>query len=266
MFPEIHAGLAIAAAILGLVFGSFATALAYRIPSGQPWAFKAKKTEGVPRSACTNCGVTLKARNLIPLLSWLAQKGRCSACGKPISWTYPATELACACACYGLFLSWGSSVPTLPVLMTVPFLAALIVIDFRYFMLPDILNILLAALWLVFIVILAISEGRWEAVSPVFLSGVSGAALFGFLSWSIGAVMKKILHREALGFGDVKFFAVAGLWLGTGALPFFLILSGFFGVILGGIYRLVTKEAYFPFGPALIVAFYVLLLAKGAAQ
>jgi prepilin signal peptidase PulO-like enzyme (type II secretory pathway) len=81
--------------ILGACLGSFASALLYRIPRGQPWAW----TRGLDgrcapaRSMCPPCGRVLSARELIPIVSWAMQRGRC-ACGKTkVSWIYPALEV-----------------------------------------------------------------------------------------------------------------------------------------------------------------------------
>ncbi len=264
MLLSANAVFAIAAAVLGLLLGSFATALAHRIPAGIPWAFRRNGAERMPRSACPHCGRGLTIRDLVPVISWLVQKGRCRSCRTAIGWAYPAIELACALACCGLSLAWGPAWPTLPVLMTVPFLAALFIIDLRHFILPDILNGLLAALWLPFVLLQSVEAGG--TLWPGSLAdGAAGAVVFAGVAWGLGRIMKKILRRDALGMGDVKFFAVAGLWLGMAFFPAFLIVSGFLGVVLGVVYQLVTKGVYFPFGPALIGAFYILLTVKGAA-
>jgi len=67
-----------------------------------------------------------------------------------------------------------------------------------------------------------------------------------------------------LGLGDVKFFAVAGLWLGWEALPDFCVVSGLTGLVLGIIWKKITGQPSFPFGPALIFSFYLLFLMGGS--
>lgn len=76
------------AVVLGAVFGSFATAAAWRLPRGEPLV--------VARSRCPRCGTTLQARDLVPVVSWLLLRGRCRACGAGIGWRYPVAELATA--------------------------------------------------------------------------------------------------------------------------------------------------------------------------
>ncbi len=91
---------------------------------------------------------------------------------------------------------------------------------------------------------------------------VGGAALFGLFSYLLRYVFARILKREPMGLGDVKFFTVVGLWLGPNltTLSLFLILSGLFGVVFSLIWRKKTGQEVFPFGPALVASFVVLLI------
>ncbi|NNJ47471.1 MAG: prepilin peptidase, partial [Acidimicrobiia bacterium] len=79
---------AIFAAVLGLVFGSFINVVAYRVPAGQSVVS--------PPSACPSCGHPIRHRDNIPVLSWLLLRGRCRDCGEPISSRYPIVEAATA--------------------------------------------------------------------------------------------------------------------------------------------------------------------------
>ncbi len=142
----------------------------------------------------------------------------------------------------------------------VPFLAALFVIDMDHMILPDHLTLACAALGAGFIGLLAFESG-WQAVFMNHILG--GAVFFALFAWAMGAVMKLALKKEALGFGDVKFFGMAGLWLGVASLPLFLISAGVMGLLWGLAWGVFKKERLFPFGPALILAFYLCLLAQG---
>jgi prepilin signal peptidase PulO-like enzyme (type II secretory pathway) len=256
--------------LFGLMLGSFATALIHRIPADIPWSFPRpgkKAGEGaatglrsMPRSACPQCGATLGVFDLIPLFSWIFLGGKCRACHAPIGWVYPAVELATALGCVGLFFGWGLSALSLLAMLAVPFLVALTVIDFRHLILPNTLNALLAGLWAVFIAAAFMTGADPAGVVHYLFMGLTGGFCYGLLSFLLGLLVKIWLKKEALGLGDVKFFAVAGLWLGLPLLPAFLMAAGILGVIMGSVYRIVIKEAYFPFGPALIAAFYLLLL------
>jgi leader peptidase (prepilin peptidase)/N-methyltransferase len=250
---------------IGLIFGSFATALIHRVPAGISWSYSRRgrkdgREPAVARSACPHCNTTLQVLDLVPVFSWLFLGGKCRYCKAPISIKYPATEVATALACIGVFTGCGFTPQSLVIMLAMPFLIALAVIDLKLFLLPDSLNAALGLLWPVYLMA-GILEGRsWPASGLLVLNGMGSACLYTALSFGLGWIMKKVLKKEALGFGDVKFFAVAGLWLGIAWLPYFLILAGILGVILGIGYRIVIKSAYFPFGPALIASFYILLV------
>ena len=218
----------------------------------------------MPRSACPHCGYALQAIDLIPILSWLCLRGRCRNCKVPISFLYPLIEAITALACVGLYWVYGLNASALLIMMTAPFLIALVVIDFEHYILPDSLNVILASLWFCVLIVkmlagaISYSDAGWACVY-----GSSSAFIYAFIAWLTGQTMKLILKKEALGFGDVKFFAVAGLWLGVPYLSYFLMLAGICGIVIGLVYRLVFKNQYFPFGPALIVSYYCLLITKG---
>lgn len=252
MLPDVLQMIFVAAA--GLIGGSFASALSWRIPRGEPWAGRA-------RSRCTACATTLTLRDLIPFFSWLFLRGRCRHCHAPVAWIYPLIELAGMVAALGLWATWGWDVPLLFLLAAVPFLLAHIVVDARMMILPDVLNIILAAIFLVFVI--------YQSFNPDFslhllMSGLAAGLFYPSLMAGVGGLMKALLHKDALGWGDVKFFAVAGLGLGFAGLPAFLMLSGVCGVATALFWRWRFKEDVFPFGPAIIIAFYIGLLARGA--
>lgn len=250
---------------IGLVLGSFATALAYRIPAGVSWSFQDFSGKGLKasRSACPHCHRVLGVLDLIPLFSWIFIGGRCRSCKAAIGYIYPLTEVIAAMGCIGIFLAYGMNVPSLLMMAAVPFLTAHAVIDFKHFQLPDSLNVIIA---LIGCGLLLAGYCPWReevSLADRASSSVLGLAGFGFFAWCLGKGMSRLLHKDTLGLGDVKFFMVAGLWLGISALPLFLILSGILGVIVGFIYRILTNGFYFPFGPALILAFYTILIAAG---
>lgn len=225
--------------ILGLALGSFATALAARTEKGRGWSVL------TGRSACPACGTTLRARDLAPLASWLLARGRCRHCGARVSAAYPATELACgagACAIYALH---GPSLEAAFLMAALPLLAALALVDLRAYLLPDALTLPLGLLGI--------------AHSPD-AEHLAAAALYAALPWAVGWAMSRVLKRDALGLGDVKFCAAAGAWLGLSTLPAFFVGAGVAGLALGLAWRAAGRGEAFPFGPALIAATAVLLL------
>lgn len=251
----------IAVIFTGLVFGSFATAVSWRVSRGVSWISQGKAPA---RSACPSCGTALSFPDLVPLFSWIFLKGRCRHCGTKISPIYPLTEITVTLACLGIYWSNGFTVPAFIMMAAVPFLAALMVIDLKSFLLPDQLVLSLGVLALLWLLSQGIFGGGFNMDFLKYAAGrLAAGIIYAMLAWGTGLALSALLKKEALGFGDVKFFGVSGLWLGLGFLPGFLMLSGIFGVVLGIIWQRVKKQQIFPFGPALIVALYCGFLATG---
>lgn len=231
--------------------GSFASVLVWRTPRDLPW--------GVEWSECTSCHTRLRVIDLVPLLSWLFLRGKCRHCGTKISALYFFIELITMFACLGVYYIWGLQVTSFILLALVPFLIAMIFIDMEHFILPNQLVLISGCLGAVFLL--------WQVYDAdfnfSFMPYIWGAIIYGALAAILSIGMEKILKKPALGWGDVKFFIVAGLWLGVGYLSFFLLLSGIIGVMWGIIHRLGTGNAVFPFGPALIIALYIGVLLRG---
>ncbi len=248
---------------IGAMLGSFASAITYRIPRHIPWFVSARIVDGASGrwSHCPSCKTRLTAIDLIPVISWIKQKGRCRHCSAAIPPDYPLIE---GCSIFLALLVYGAmgvSLASAPYYLLIPFLIALVVIDLRTYLLPNQLVAIIGGLGLVRLV-LHVTLGL-EGVDFIGFQIVSGL-IYGGCAWLLGAAMSRYLGREALGFGDVKFFAVAGLWLGIDQFPQFLMISGLFGIGLAVIWKKVTGSEIFPFGPALIASFFLLLLFSGS--
>jgi len=243
----------------GFVFGSFASAITYRVPRNLPWATKGKSEHGL-RSACPSCKTLLTPFDLVPIISWLFSKGQCRHCGKPISRTYLICEILTLLGCVGIYAVYGLTWFSLPFLLMIPFLVALMMIDFEHMILP---NQLVGILFLFGVIVLSMRYVMSSELS-IIIPYLVGAVIYALFSWGLGLLMTKILKKDALGFGDVKFFAAAGVWLGIPVLGQFCIGAGVLGVLIGGIYQKLTKQPVFPFGPALILSFYSVLLLQGS--
>ena len=119
-------------AVLGLCLGSFATALAYRLPRRLPFAWtcgQGGRFEAV-RSMCPPCGRTLTARELVPVLSWVFQRGRCG-CGRTrIPVFYPAVEVGVMGAALGIFAVFGPGLVSVVLWMVLPFFIGVIIWGF----------------------------------------------------------------------------------------------------------------------------------------
>ena len=180
--------------------GSFLGVLIERLPAGRPVL--------LGRSACDHCGRMLAVRDLVPLVSYLARRGRC-ACGEArLSAFYPAIELAAlgvamsAVAVLSGWLLWAS-------LGLGWALLALAAIDLRHLVLPDILCLPLIPAGLAI---------AW-ALDPALLPDHALGAILGFAAFvAIAFVYRRLRGREGLGMGDAKLLAAAGAWLGWRAL------------------------------------------------
>ncbi len=217
---------------------------------------------GAVRSACPRCKTCLGFYDLVPFFSWALFRGRCRHCKNPVSIRYPLIEVLSMCTCLGVYVTLGLSVESLFLIFAVPFLIALVVIDLERMILPDILVFIVMIIGVFRLFYFSVS-GVFNSAGELFLPYVMGAFVYCAFSWVLSLLMGWFLKKEAMGFGDVKFFFVAGLWLGLGFLPYFLILSGVVAILFALFWRLIFKTEIFPFGPALILSFYMILLFQG---
>lgn len=165
--------------------------------------------------------------------------------------------------CLGIFYAWGLTVPALIVMATTPFLTALIVIDMDHMILPNQLVLIVGGLAVVFLAYMGFFGGFAPGYGRQIVAHIAGMAAFVAVAWLARWGVGKWLKKEAMGLGDVKFFAVSGLWLGVAYLPFFLLCSGLAGVFWGIFSRIVLKNPIFPFGPSLILSLYIGLILLG---
>jgi leader peptidase (prepilin peptidase)/N-methyltransferase len=233
------------AGVFGLILGSAVTAIAWRVPRGVSWS------RG--RSACPSCGTSLDALDLVPVLSFLAARGRCRHCGAKVSWRYPLTELWCGAWAVLVYRLVGPTWLFPPLLLWGALLVALFWIDLDEQLLPDVLTFpgtligVAAALQLV--------HGALHALLGVLV----GSGLLWLLAW-IWIRFRKI---EGLGGGDIKLAAMFGVVLGWKLTILALFLAAFAGSIWGGV--LITRgrgtgQTALPFGVLLAPAAMVALL------
>jgi leader peptidase (prepilin peptidase)/N-methyltransferase len=202
----------------------------------------------VPRSACPHCGHRIGALENIPLVSWLALRGRCAGCKAHIGVRYPIVE-----AFTGLvsgFVGWhfGFSLAALGGLVFAWALIAAAVIDLDTQLLPDDITLPLAWAGLLF--------NLWGTFTPLE-SAVIGAVA-GYLSlWSVYWVFKFATGKEGMGFGDFKLLAAIGAFLGWKMLPAVILLSSLVGAAVGILLIVLARHGRnvpIPFGPYLAAA------------
>ena len=227
---------------VGACFGSFITAASWRLPRGEDIIVK--------KSHCPKCLKPLQAIDLIPVLSWILARGNCRYCTAKISFRYPLTEILTATAFWGLYLKYGLTSDFL--ILTLLFVALLIMViaDFETYVMPDSTTITAGLLAITYH--FSRHDGYLNLILGALICILVALILkFGFL-W--------VMKRDALGWGDIKFLPVVGLWIGFNNLPVFFILSGIFGIMIGIYWRLVYKNAEYPFGPALAAALLMIII------
>jgi leader peptidase (prepilin peptidase)/N-methyltransferase len=227
--------------VFGLVIGSFLNVVIARVPEGRSvWR---------PRSACPGCGTLIRWHDNIPVLSFVALRGRCRACGMVIPWRYPLVEVVTAAA-FGLaYVHFGS---TLDFAVAAALLAALIAItaiDLRHQIIPDVITLPGIATGLA--ASLVTSRVGW-------LDSLIGIAVGGGIF-----VVIILASGGGMGGGDMKLGAMLGAFLGwkLGLLALLLgvLAGGAVAVCLLLLGRKGRKEAI-PFGPYLALGGAVSLL------
>ncbi|MEO1420325.1 MAG: prepilin peptidase, partial [Pseudomonadota bacterium] len=228
------------AGVFGLVVGSFLNVVIYRLPImlEREWARDLAglaESRGVsiaqadddrvfnlatPGSACPKCGRAIKALENIPLVSWLALRGRCPGCGTAISIRYPLVELLTGVATALVAWRMGPGWEALAGIVLTWYLIPLAAIDIDQQLLPDILT--LPLLWIGLTLSLFYpTEYQTLFVSPT--DAIIGA-LAGYLSlWSIYQGFRILTGKEGMGYGDFKLLAALGAWLGWQSLPLLVL-------------------------------------------
>ncbi|WP_213875333.1 A24 family peptidase [Pseudomonas sp. dw_358] len=260
---------AVCALILGLLVGSFLNVVIHRLPKmlEREWQAQARdilklpeEPKGpvynllLPHSACPHCGHKIRAWENLPIISYLALRGRCAGCQAPISKRYPLVELASGLITafiawhfgFGwqagafMLLSWG--------------LLAMSLIDADHQILPDVL--VLPLLWLGLIL-------NSQALNTSLPDALWGAVA-GYMSlWLVYWLFKLVTGKEGMGHGDFKLLAMIGAWGGWQVLPLTILLSSLVGAVLGVIMlrlRDAKTSTPIPFGPYLAIAGWIALL------
>ena len=293
-----------ALALLGLVVGSFLNVVVHRLPlmlERQWWGdvaaqlgdadsfrrvFRAAAPERLalasstlekaiaalpplslarPASRCPSCGYKIKFWQNVPLVSWLALRGRCAGCGVAISPRYPLVELATA----ALFAALAWRIGPQPVLLLwcgmVAVLLALALIDWDTTVLPDALT--LPLVW-AGLVAAALGWLSGSAIGPggglSLLQSLWGAAA-GYLSlWLVYWFFKLATGKEGMGFGDFKLLAGLGAWLGWQAILPIVLMASVLGAIVGLVMKAtgsLREGRFVPFGPFLAGGGLVVMMA-----
>lgn len=232
----------VAVAVLGLLVGSFLNVVAWRVPQGESIVH--------PPSYCPNCGRTLKARDNIPVLSWILLRGKCRYCGNPISVQYPLVEVVTA----GVFLVMAALVGiswALPALLWLGGAGvALAVIDIQHRRLPNSITLPSYAVIGVLLLLPAALGGAWPDYLRAWLGALALAGAYFLLV---------LIYPKGMGMGDVKLAGVLGMalgWFGWSEV----IVGGFLAFVLGSVGGVVVmiatgggRKTKIPFGPYMLL-------------
>lgn len=218
--PLITAYVLFVAALLGLVTGSFVNCWAWRYLAGE------SIVNG--RSHCTSCGHELSARDLVPVFSWLASKGRCRYCGAKVSARYPLTELVTALVFVGIVAVYGLSIETVELLVFASVLLFLSLTDLDEFLIPN-GCIIVALVVRVTYMAVAFAMGDMNVDDIVFYVG--SAFGMGLCLLVLVLVADRLFKRSSMGGGDLKLYFVAGLYFGWQQGLFLIVLSCIAGIL-----------------------------------
>lgn len=226
--------------VFGLMIGSFLNVVIIRLPANRSLSFE--------RSSCPKCGTQLKWYHNIPVLSFLALRGKCGFCGEKISWRYPLIEILTGLISYWLFPE-HMDIQSLGIYLFYFYIASIFLchffIDLDHQLLLDKLNIFL----LLVIVPFALLTYHW---TYWVLGGVFGFGVPLFVTW----LFYKLRGQVGLGGGDIKLFGILGLLLGPMGIFFTIFLSCFVGAVIGLVLILskrMTKDKPMPFGPSILL-------------
>jgi leader peptidase (prepilin peptidase)/N-methyltransferase len=259
--------------ILGLLIGSFLNVVIHRLPRMMElqWAQECAELNTssageqveaaeaapspprfnlmTPRSRCPHCGHQIAWFENIPVVSYIALRGRCRSCAAPISLRYPAVELVCGLLFAWCGWQWGLTWTALAWSGFAAALLALTCIDWDTTLLPD--DITLPLLWAG----LCASALQWTSTS---LPDALWGSVAGYLSlWLVYWGFKLATGKEGMGFGDFKLFAALGAWFGWQALIPMILMASVIGAVIGIAIKFrggLREGGYIPFGPFLALS------------
>ncbi len=224
--------------------GSWLGVVVRRLPAGRRLA--------LDRSGCEHCNTPLGPAALVPLCSFIWQRGRCRHCGVWLGWFYPAIELAAVAVAAAAFCADGNGGQVWIDAALGWTLLCAAWIDAETFRLPDSITLSLILIGLVV---------TWFLNGSAIFNHAAAAAL-GYGSFRLlDMIYFSLRKRHGLGQGDAKLLAAAGAWLGLAVLPYVVVSAGIIGICIAILSRRtggLRGEQMIAFGPALALAFFLL--------
>jgi len=223
--------------LFGIVIGSFLNVCITRIPE--------EMSIISPGSRCPKCGTPIKAYDNVPVFAWLWLRGKCRACGAPISVMYPLVELATGLLFVAAFFEYGITQATVKWLFFTCPILVLTITDLRVRLLPDLVTWPGFAAGLLFSLMVPPRNGfavilgwrllhlRLAGMAEGILDGALGAAFGSFLLWGLAVAYKLVRKREGMGMGDVKMMAMVGAFLGLRGTFLTILVGSLLGSVIG---------------------------------
>jgi len=235
--------------VLGLILGSFANVLIYRLPLD-------KKGILTGRSFCTFCKKTIKWFDNIPLISYLKLNGKCRNCKKQISPRYIFVELVSALFFVFIFIKLNNFYEIIFYQIVLLILLTIIFIDLKHFIIPDELNFTLIFLSIIHNFFSDFTFRFNEDINQSIIGGLVGYSVI----WVIIFLYDKLKNIEAMGLGDAKLMSALGFFFGWQCVPFILFFASIIGLI-SVLPFIINKEknlrTEIPFGPSIIYAAFI---------
>ena len=234
---------------MGITFGSFFNVCIFRIPE--------KKSIANPPSHCYNCNTRLKPLDLIPILSWTLLRGKCRYCGQKIAPGYALVELLTGILFVLVYSVYGYNAIILYYLLLVSLLVIITFIDIDHYIIPDEV-IIFGSVFAIIVNILGQGIGIKDSILGALICGGGMLALI--------YLIELIVKKEVMGGGDIKLFAMTGLFLGVKGGLLTIILSVYVGAIYGIVtivYSKIKKQEYnsmIPYGPFISVGALIVVL------
>lgn len=227
--------------IMGLVMGSFYMVVGLRMPNNESIV--------KPRSHCDNCKQTLKWYDLIPVLSFIFNRGVCRYCKTKLSIWYPLIEILSGLLFGISYYLYGLSYNLVISLVLASLLIIIFVSDFKYMIILD-EPLIIAS------IIIVINRFIYYGISNSLNAIVDGLIVFGFM-FLVKYVGDRVFKRESLGGGDVKFGFVMGLTVGLKLSFIALVIGSFLALPFAFYYILKHQEKEIPYGPFLILGLFL---------
>lgn len=230
--------------MLGAILGSFYNVVAYRLPKGESIIY--------PSSHCPNCNHKLRPWELIPIFSFLIQKGKCTECKQKISWFYPIAEILCGISFVLCYISFGISYELMIALTFTSMLIIVILSDYYYMIIED-------SVLIVFGILILLEIFFFNGLDVFLISIKNGLISFGimFLLKLFGDL---VFRKESMGFGDIKLMLVIGILIGWDMSIMTIFLSAFLAFPVSLFILKSNKSHEIPYGPFLAFASLIIYL------